>query len=254
MPIFNDISRSLLLSQLQRTLGVHKWSLNLQTGRMRMEYGRDTEGAQIHELNIDELRQLLNADDMRLHREHWDAAVRHGHAGPTSLAFVKGMGHRAMAESVCALFEAEGQRYLIGYFKRQTQKAELSRNARMLTEFLESFIANSPSGIVVVDASGHIVSANRAFLRFVGKATRTEALQQSALDMMSGISPGLGQVMRDALKAPNPVKGRCEVAYSNGLRQTLYWRAFPLSMDTTTTPPRVFAFDLNEQGARIVAA
>jgi len=243
-----------LLAQLQRTLGVHKWSLDLQTGQMRVEYGRDEPDANVHELNIDELRQLLNVDDMRLYREHWDRAVRTGHAGPTILAFAKAMGERAMVESVCSFHEVHGQRYLIGYFKRMTQRAELSRNARLLTEFLESFIANSPSGIVVVDSKGKIVSANREFLRFVGKSSRAEVLQRSAQEMMSGVSPGLGQVMLDALRAPEPVKGRCEVVYSGGARQTLYWRAFPLSGDSATTPPHVFAFDLNEHGARSKAA
>lgn len=254
MPIFETSSRQDVLSNLQRVLGVNKWTLNLANGLMRVEYGRGFGEVQLHEISVEQLARLLGPEDMRLYRDHWDEAVRNGHAGPVNLPFANGAGEKSIVESACALHVQGSERFLIGVFKRLSQKAELSRNARLLAEFLESFIAHSPSGIVVVDHHGKIVSANREFIRFVGKVNRVEVVQASALDTVYAVSPGLGQVLRDALRTNEPTRGRYEVTYRSGLRQTLYWRAFPLSVDASAAPPHVFAFDLNENGARSAAA
>lgn len=254
MPVFEGSSRNDVLADLQRVLGVHKWVVNLNTGLMRVEYGRRFGKTQLHELSVAALAKLLGPEDMRLYHTHWDAAVRNGHDGPVNLPFANAAAEKSVVESACALYLSGGERFLIGVFKRINQRAELSRNARLLAEFLESFITHSPSGIVVVDSQGKIVSANREFIRFVGKASRSEVVKASALDMVYAVSAGLGNLMREALRSPNPTRGRYEVTFDNGNRQTLYWRAFPLSMDATATPPHVFAFDLNEQGARNAAA
>jgi PAS domain S-box-containing protein len=254
MPIFEGGSRNDVLADLQRVLGVHKWTVNLDTGMMRVEYGRAFGKTHLHELSVAELASLLGPEDMRLYHAHWDMAARAGHHGPVNLPFANAAGEKSVVESACALYLSGGERFLIGVFKRINQRAELSRNARLLAEFLESFIAHSPSGIVVVDSQGKVVSANREFIRFVGKASRTEVVKASVLDMVYAVSTGLGHVMREALRSASPTRGRYEATFENGTRQTLYWRAFPLSMDATTIPPHVFAFDLNEQGARSAAA
>lgn len=254
MPVIDTSSRGEIISNLQRVLGVHKWTLNLDTGLMRVEYGRDYGETHLHEVTIDALARMLGPEGFKLYRDHWDGAVRHGHSGPVNLPFANAAGEISIVESACAPYLHGQERYLVGVFKRVNHKAELGRNARLLTEFLESFIAHSPSGIVVVDHHGRIVSANRAFIHFVGKAERAEVVQSVALDTVYAVSQGLGQVMRDALRSREPTRGRYEVTFQNGLRQTLYWRAFPLSMDASVAPPHVFAFDLNEGGARNVAA
>jgi PAS domain S-box-containing protein len=246
-------SRHAILSGLQRGLGVHIWSLNLQSGLLRIEYGRSFTTSETIELSVDALSQMLGPEDMRLHRDHWDAALKHGQHGPVNLPFANGAGEISLVESACALYVNGSERILLGVIKRINQRAELGSNARLLTEFLESFIAQSPSGIVVVDHAGHIVTANREFIRFVGKTSRAEVVQASALDTVYAVSPGLGHIMRDALRSPTPTRGRYEVTFKNGTRQTLYWRAFPLSMDAKVAP-HVFAFDMNEQGARSAAA
>lgn len=254
MPIIDTLSRGDILSNLQRVLGVHKWTLNLDTGLMRVEYGRDYGETHVHEVQVDALARMLGAEGFKLYRDHWDSALRQGHSGPVNLPFANAAGDISIVESACARYLHGQDHYLIGVFKRVNHRAELGRNAKLLTEFLESFIANSPSGIVVVDQHGRIVSANRAFIHFVGKAERAEVLQCSALDTVYPVSPGLGQVMREAIRSREPTRGRYEVTFQNGLRQSLYWRAFPLSMDASVAPPHVFAFDLHEGGARSVAA
>lgn len=254
MPIIETVSRGEIVANLQRLIGCHKWTLNLTTGQIRFEYGREYGDISVQEITIEALERMLGHDAFKLHRDHWNNAVRMGHAGPVNLPFVNGAGEISIMESACAPYVHGQEQYLIGVLKRTSQKVELSRNARLLTEFLESFIAHSPSGIVVVDHHGHIVTANRAFIHFVGKEARAEVIRRPALDAVYAISPGLGHVMRDALRANQPTRGRYEITYQNGLRQSLYWRSFPLSMDASVAPPHVFAFDLHEGGARSVAA
>jgi PAS domain-containing protein len=254
MPVFDGLSRNDILPQLQRVLGVHRWTLNLATGLMRLEYGRVYGETRLHEVHREELARLLGPRDMRLYHDHWEAALRNGHHGPVNLPFANGAGDISVVESACALHTQGEERFLVGVFKRIHQRTELGRNARLLSEFLESFITHSPSSIVVVDSHGKIVSANREFIRFIGKTQRAEVVQKPALDMVYAVSAGFGQVMREALRQNGPTRGRYEMTLENALRQTLYWRAFPLSMDAAVVAPHVFAFDLNENGARRVAA
>lgn len=246
-------SRVETLVRLQRMVGVHKWTLNLQSKLIRIEYGRDFNDTSMFEVTSAQLREMLSKEDMFLCNQHWDEAVRQGYSGPVNMPFIKANGERTLVESVCALHEAGSENSLVGVFKRISETAQFGRNARLLTKFLESFIEHSPSSIVVVDQTGRVVSANREFIRFVGRGSRSEIVQRPVLDIIYEISQGLGVLMRDALRNPQPTRGRYELSNPNGTRETLYWRAFPLSLDEGFTPPKVFAFDQNEGGARILA-
>lgn len=241
--------RSDLVARVQRLVGVNKWLLNLQNNVMRLEFGRDFNATQIHEFNIDELRQKLEPGEAELYTNHWGEALRCGHSGPVILPFLKADGTTAPVESACCLSTMGDERYLVGVFKRLPTAPQAGQNARLLAGFLETFIEHSPSSIVVTDTSGAIVSLNREFLRFIGGAQKSDYVRKSVLDPLYAVNAGLGSLMRKLLASPKPERGSYEVIQS-GIRQTLYWRSFPLSMDAAVAPPKVFAFDLNQQGPR----
>lgn len=251
MPVSGFGSRSDIIAQLQRLVGVDKWLLNLQTNVLRVEFGRDFNETFVHDVTLDALARLLSADDMRKYRDHWHCAIRDGHAGPVLLPFVDADGTTSLVDCACALHLQGEDRYLIGVFRRSSAAPEPSvRSVRQLAGFLEAFIENSPSSIVVTDPLGKVVSANRQFLRFFGKVQKSEVVNRPVLDTVYELNSGLGTIVRDALRMPDPSRGRYEFMHNNGMRQTLYWRAFPLSVDANLMPPKVFAFDLNEHGPR----
>ena len=232
MPSSSTMGRSDLMLQLPRMVGVHRWSLNLQTETMRLEYGRDPQRVELFETTVTRLSALLGPGDMKNYLDHWQQAIEKGSAGPVIMPFLKADGTKSIVESACCLHVAPtGERMLVGVFKRLATPDHPTRNQRVLANFLECFIENSPSGIVVADRQGNIVSVNREFMRFVGKLEKSELIQHPVLDAIYPINSGLGSVVRDALHAPKPSRGRYEFMYPNGLRQTLYWRVFPLSGD-----------------------
>ncbi|CAN1540699.1 PAS fold-4 [Rhabdaerophilaceae bacterium] len=245
-------NRSDLIARVQRLVGVNKWLLNLQNNVMRLEFGRDFNATQIHEFNIEELRQKLDPGEAELYVNHWGEALSNGHSGPVILPFLKADGSTAPVESACCLSTMGEERYLVGVFKRLPAPQKLAQNARVLSGFLETFIEHSPSSIVVTDKAGSIVSLNREFLRFIGGVQKSDYLSKSVLDPLYAINTGLGTLMRRVLHSPRPERGSFEVV-QGGARQTLYWRSFPLSMDAMVAPPKVFAFDTHQQGPRVLA-
>ncbi|MFM8750994.1 hypothetical protein [Rhabdaerophilum sp.] len=249
-PISNH--RSELVSRLQRLVGVNKWLLNLQTNIMRLEFGREFESTRIHEISVEQLAAALDPSEMEQYFQHWSEAARVGHAGPIILPFVKSDGTKSPVEIACCLQVIGEERFIVGIFKRLPAPQKLAQNARVLSGFLETFIEHSPSSIVVTDTSGAIVSLNREFLRFIGGVQKSDYLRKSVLDPLYAINTGLGMLMRRVLHSPQPERGSYEVV-QGGMRQTLYWRSFPLSMDMMVAPPKVFAFDTHQQGPRAVA-
>lgn len=245
-------SRSELVGRLQRMVGVNSWLLNLQSNIMRLEYGSEFDATQIHEISVEQLRASLDPAEIEQYVNHWSEAARVGFAGPVVLPFIKGDGTKAPVESACCLQVIGEERFLVGVFKRIPAPQKLANNVRLLAGFLETFIEHSPSSIVVTDTSGSIVSLNREFLRFIGGVQKSDYLRKSVLDPLYAINTGLGTLMRRVLNSPQPERGSYEVI-QGGARQTLYWRSFPLSVDAMTAPPKVFAFDMHQQGPRIAA-
>ncbi len=252
MNAMGTASRSDLVSSLQRLVGVNRWLLNLQTQIMRLEYGREFGSTRIHEISVEQLRALFEPVEMEQYLRHWSEAMQAGHAGPVVLPFVSGDGEKSAVECACCLQIIGEERFLVGVFKRLPAPQKMAQNARVLSGFLETFIEHSPSSIVVTDTSGAIVSLNREFLRFIGGVQKRDYLRKSVLDPLYAINSGLGMLMRRVLHSPQPERGSYEVVQS-GMRQTLYWRAFPLSMDSMVAPPKVFAFDTHQQGPRAAA-
>lgn len=250
MPILQLNNRTEVQSKLQLLVKVHRWSLNLQNNLMRLEIGRSFEQTDIHEVSIERLKTLMAPEEIQAYLQHFEDALVNGHAGPVVLPFITRDGSRSLVESACCPYVHGNDRFLLGVFKRLPEANKPTRNARILAEFLESFIENSPSGIVVTDSSGHIVSVNKEFLRFVGKMQKSDVIRHSVLDTVYALNSGLGAVVRNALSTDKSTRGRYEMTHPNGMRQTLYWRAFPLSGTERIAPPKVFAFDLNESGPR----
>jgi PAS domain S-box-containing protein len=256
MNIATAPSRLELVSQLQRLVGVHTWTLDLRNMVMRIEVGRDFNDFTTRELPMSGLNSILSPDEMRLVASHWQEAAHNGFAGPTLLPFVRADMTKSQVESACCRMHSGGENYLIGIFRRPSvtnggKNDSLMRKERLLIEYIEAFIENSPSAIVVADPTGNIVSINQECLRFLGKTERKEVIRQPLVNVMRTADVGLGDIVAQVLPSSKPMRGRYEAVLSRTKRHTLYWRVFPLSLSDATVPPKVFAFDLNSGGPQV---
>ena len=245
-----------LISQLQRLVGVHTWTLDFRNMMMRIEVGRDFNDFTTHDVPVNGLNAILSPDEMRLVVSHWEEAAQNGFAGPALLPFVRADMTKSQVESACCRMRSGGEDYLIGIFRRPAvtlggKSDSVTRKEHLLVEYIEAFIENSPSAIVVADPAGNIVSINQECLRFLGKTERKEVVRQSLVKVMRGADVGLGDIVAQVLSSSKPMRGRYEAVLSRTKRHTLYWRVFPLSLNDTMAPPKVFAFDLNSGGPQV---
>ncbi len=243
-----------LISQLQRLVGIHIWTLDLGKMVMRVELGHDFRDAKVHEMPVRGLNTLLSAEELRLVAAHWEEAAQKGVAGPALLPFVRADLTKSQVESVCCRMHSGDGDYLIGLFRRPTvaKAASVDAAARkelVLVEYIEAFIDNSPSAIVVADPAGNIISINQECLRFLGKTDRKEAIRQPLVKMMRAVDVGLGDIVAQVFPSAKAMRGRYEATVSRAKQQTLHWRFFPLTLKGNASPPRVFAFDVNAGGA-----
>lgn len=251
--IANAASRD-RLSAMQRLFGINLWVLNLRSNQLRLEYGRRFDKMKLLELDAAVLNTLLTPLEMKNLVAHWEEAVQNGSSGPVLVPFAARGQVGAKVESICALEVVEGEPCLVGLFRRPPEEPKLVKNNRLLTEFLESFIENSPSCIVVVDHNGQIISLNSAFMRFIGRDRKADLVRSAVQSIAEKFSHSFGMVIREALQIAGSKRGRSEILISDIHRQTLYWRTFPLSLKDETHLPRVFAFELHEGGPQRIAA
>lgn len=246
-----------LLSCLQRLVGVHAWTLDIEAHTLKIEFGREFQHSAEHTVRIEKLRNILGAEDMQTVATHWETAVRNGYAGPVLIPFIKADGTRAQVESACCLQRTGAGNFLLGVFRRPASIASnkndtLVRKERLLVEYVEAFIENSPSAICVVDPDGRIVSINQEFLQFLGKNRKEEAVRQPLVGLLRAADVGIGDTVREVIGSPRPLRGRYEMQLQHNKRQALYWRVFPLSISDSVPPQKVFAFDINAAGPRSV--
>lgn len=244
-----------ILSRLHRTVGVHMWTVDLDRGLFRFEVGQSTGSGASRSLSLDMLRSMLAPEEMQIVTAHWREAAQNGIAGPALLPFVKADGARSQVESACCLLRDGETNSLLGVFRRPSvivsnqQEIGLHKE-RMLVEYVEAFIENSPSAIVVANPSGLIISINQECLRFLGKSHRGEVLRKSLQEILRAIDIGLGDIVAQVMGSTRPMRGRYDAQLGHGKRHTLYWRFFALSGQFSTSPPKVFAFDVNSGGPR----
>ncbi|KAF0231468.1 MAG: hypothetical protein FD175_769 [Beijerinckiaceae bacterium] len=244
-----------ILSRLQRTVGVHMWTLDLDHGVFQFEIGQNTDSGTCRSLPLEILRSLLAPEEMQIVAAHWREAALSGIAGPALLPFVKADGARSQVESACCLLRDGQTNSLLGVFRRPSvivsnQQEIGMHKERLLVEYVEAFIDNSPSAIVVASPGGSIISINQECLRFLGKSHRSEVLRKSLHEILRAIDIGLGDIVAQVMGSTKPMRGRYDVQLGHGKRHTLYWRFFALSGSFSTSPPKVFAFDVNSGGPR----
>lgn len=242
------------IGAMERLFGINRWVLNLRTNMLRLEYGRRFDKMKLIEIDAGELNKLLTPAEMRSLVAHWEEAVQHGNAGPTLIPFAARDQIGAKVESTCIVEMIDSDRCLVGLFRRPPAEEKLSKNNRLLTEFLETFIEHSPTCIVVVDHNGSVISLNSSFLRFIGRDRKADLLRAGFHSIAEKFNHGFGLVVREALQTTKPTRGRTEIQISDTHRQTLYWRTFPLSLKDEIHLPRVFSFEVHEGGPRQVAA
>lgn len=244
-----------LLSCLQRLVGIHAWTLDIGAHTLQIEIGRDFHQSAVHAVRLEDLRAILGAEDMQSVVTHWEDVARDGFAGPVLIPFVKADGTRTQVESAGCLHRSAAGSALLGVFRRPASIASnkndaLVRKERLLVEYVEAFIENSPSAICVVEPDGRVVSINHEFLRFLGKGQKSEALRQPLIAMLRAVDAGIGDTVREVIGSPRALRGRYEMQLQHNKRQTLYWRVFPLSISDSAPPQKVFAFDINAAGPR----
>lgn len=240
--------------RLPRLFGLHRWSYNLDTTTLLLEMTCREGSVRPLSIELRELAVAIPVDAMTRLRDHVDEGRRNGVAGPTLVPFLLRDRKVVEVESAC-YFEQDTQGPMLkGMFRRPPPSPLQSHTSQQLAAFLEAFVAHSPSAVVVVDAAGTVISINEVCLRFFGKAHRRDVVRKPLLDLAYSFSIGMGALMREAIQSSKPSRGRFEVMFGSGARQSMYWRSFPLSLGEMGSAPRVFAFDLHEGGARHAAA
>jgi PAS domain-containing protein len=250
----SDLMSKTVSHSLMRLIGLNKWALDLQDNILHIEYGRKFEKGENLAIPLTKLQRLYTPDEMAVVAAHWREAAAKGFSGPVILPFVRKDGSKAQIESVGSLEVHNGRKYLVGMYKTIEDLLKAQKRARLLKEFLDAFVQNSPSAIIVFDHRDRVLSANESLGKFLN-LTSVRPLVGHTIDHMERmIEPKFMSIIKASLKLPTPSKGRHIMPVDTGLHQSVYWRCFPLSMEKEEAPPKVFCFDLHAAGPTTLVA
>jgi PAS domain-containing protein len=238
-----DISDSLM-----RLMGLNRWVLDLGGNVLHIEYGNKLAEPEHLDVPLTDLENLYTPDEMARVAEHWREAAAKGLSGPVVLPFVRRDGSKVQIESVASLRRRPSGQYLVGIYKTVEDYLKLQKKARLLGEFLDSFVKNSPSAVMVFDPSHRVISASEALGRFLHLDNVRPLIGHTVDHMEKMFEAKLLSIIKASLTLPTPSKGRHVTTVEQGLHQSIYWRCFPLGVDQDETPPKVFAFDLHAAG------
>jgi PAS domain-containing protein len=239
---------------LMRRIGLHKWSLDLTANVLHIESGVRSSAIERVSIPVAKLEKLYTPLEMAAVAAHWREAATKGYAGPAILPFVQRDGAKIQIESVASLEVRPDGTFLVGLYKTVEDLLKAQKRARLLKEFLDSFVQNSPSAIFVFDPVGRVLSANEALGKFL-HLTSVRPLVGHTIDHLERmIDSKFMSIIKASLKMPQPSKGRHVLAFGPGLHQSVYWRCFPLAVDKEEHPPKVFCFDLHAAGPSALVA
>lgn len=239
---------------MMRRIGLNKWWLNFDANVLHIEH--PTEDGRIKRLDIPvaKLEKLYTPDEMAAVAAHWREAATKGFSGPTILPFVQKDGSKAQIESVASFEVRTDGAYLVGLFKTVEDLLKLQKRARLLKEFLDSFVQNSPSAIIIFDQRGRVLSANEALGRFL-HLTSVRPLVGHTIDHMERmIDAKFLSIIKASLQKPQASRGRHTLTFGPNMHHSVYWRCFPLAVDQEEQPPKVFCFDLHAAGPAALVA
>lgn len=230
---------------LMRMIGLNRWVLDLSQNVLHLEFGNKFARADSVAIPLSTLESLYTPNEMQIVAEHWRAAAENGHAGPAILPFVRQDGSKAQIESVASLERRETGKYLVGVYKRVDDILRLQKRARLLGEFLDSFVRHSPSAIMVFDANDRVISASDSLGRYLHLQSVRPLIGHTIDHFHKMFDPKLISIIKAAICLPEAGKGRYVLPSNTGLHHALHWRSFRLSLDRDEAPPRVFAFDVH---------
>ncbi len=254
MPNLARLTHSPLVPHLLQLMGMRVWALDLDSRILSVQTQPNGGQSAVVHLAVDKLAGLLNTDDMSQWSAHWTDAARNGFSGPATLPFLGTAGDKVAIQSVCYRDHAEDRNLLVGYYRVQVDETKMQKRVRLLQEFLDSLLHNSPSCMMVFDTHKRLINGNEALRTFLGIPNLAPLIGQEIehLDMVS--TGHFVKLVRGAVASPKTCEGKYVYVHRNGQAHNLYWRCYSLSTHDETVRTRVFSFNHQVAGPKAYAA
>jgi PAS domain-containing protein len=233
---------------LAGTLGLRRWLFDLSEINMHLETTGQDDKTAVNSFNITALESQYEASELTAILGHIEAAARKGRAGPEVLTLSPDGSRKFKVMSVSETVRHNGKAYILGVYRMQESDAALMRRLTLLSDYLDAFIQNSPSCILVINNGGKVLNANPALAAFLRQTNHRAMIGHSIAEISPMFDDKLVAIIKASLLAPIASKGRHIINHGTGLVQSIYWRCFPLSLKEDPSGTRVFAFDPSAAG------
>lgn len=236
-------------SELLARLGVHAWSIDLKSERVRWE-SVDSNGRNVAiNATLSALLGQAGDADTAKFRAHIKEAIDNGAAGPDIFCFDDRNHSNSQIESVCVLRWVNGRPIIAGLYRDAEKDHRRDDRIGHLVANLDAFLAHSPSCTLILGRDGTILNCNPAFLKFSQLTDRRLVLRHSVFNLSETISPKLVSIVRGAIASVESLHGHSVLTFRHGQVRDVHWRCFSLEGHTPEAATRVFAFDLRHPDA-----
>lgn len=236
-------------SELLSRLGIHSWSIDLKSERVRWETVDPNGRVVAISGTLSALLGQAGDADAAKFRTHIKTAIDTGAAGPDIFCFDDRDHANSQIESVCVLRWISGRPILAGLYRDTEREHQQEDQIGHLVANLDAFLMHTPSCTLVLARDGTVLNCNPAFLKFGQVAERRQVVRRNVYDLAELISPKLVSIVRGALASAETLHGHSVVTFRHGQVRDVHWRCFSLEGRTPDAVSRVFAFDLRRPDA-----
>ncbi|MDP3544839.1 MAG: hypothetical protein Q8S29_01510 [Phreatobacter sp.] len=236
-------------SELLSRLGIHSWSIDLKSERVRWETVDPNGRVVAITGTLSALLGQAGDADAAKFRTHIKTAIDTGAAGPDIFSFDDRDHANSQIESVCVLRWISGRPILAGLYRDTEREHQQEDQIGHLVANLDAFLMHSPSCTLVLARDGTVLNCNPAFLKFGQVTERRQVVRRNVYDLAELISPKLVSIVRGALASAETLHGHSVVTFRHGQMRDVHWRCFSLEGRTPDAVTRVFAFDLRRPDA-----
>ncbi|MBY0360786.1 MAG: hypothetical protein K2X45_02675 [Phreatobacter sp.] len=231
-------------SELLNRLGIHSWSIDLKTERVRWETVDANERTVVIKATLTDLLKQAHDEDAAKFRAHLKQAIDAGSAGPDHFRFDDLDHAGSEIESVCVLKWLAGHPVVVGLYRKCEKERRQAAMVGALRTSLDTLIAESTSCMVVLARDGTILNCNAAFLKCINVRDKRMVIRQNVLALVESLSDKLEAIIRGALLSSEALAGHSVMTFSAGQVRNVRWKAFGIGFLRGDAATRVFSFDL----------
>lgn len=231
-------------SELFKRLGIHGWSIDLKTERVRWDTVDANNRTVVIKATVTDLLRQAHDEDAAKFRAHLKQAIDTGSAGPDHFRFDDLDHADSEIESVCVLKWLAGHPVVVGLYRKCEKERRQAAMVDALRTGLDTLIAEPTSCMVVLARDGTILNCNPAFLKCLNLRDKRMVVRQNILGLVESMSEKLEAIIRGALLSNDALAGQAVMTFSAGQVRNVRWKAFGIGFLREESATRVFSFDL----------